>query len=149
VEEGFPNKSDCIQGRGCAVRSFILLWDSDTVCGGKNCMVVKSREDGWTEMREGVLRQSLAHGDKTHMVKFRLQAGVEIPTHEHPHEQTGFLLQGKMIMVIEGEECPLEAGDSWSLRGGVPHGVKVLDECLVLEIFSPVREEYMEEEVRL
>ena len=112
-------------------------------------MVVKSREEGWTEMLDGVHRQNLAHGDKTHMLKFRLQDGVEIPVHEHVHEQTGYLLQGSMVMIIEGEECPLERGDSWSLRGGVPHGARVLEECLVLEVFSPLREEYMDGEVRL
>jgi len=112
-------------------------------------MVAKRREEGWAEMREGVYRQSLAHGDKTHMVKFRLQSGAVIPMHEHPHEQTGYLLQGEMVMIIEGEECPLETGDSWSLRGGVPHGVRVLEECLVLEVFSPLREDYLDGEVRL
>lgn len=112
-------------------------------------MVVKKREEGWTPMKDGIYRQSLAHGDKTHMVKFRLQSGAEIPLHEHEHEQTGYLLQGSMVMIIEGEECPLEAGDSWSLRGGVPHGVRVLEECLVLEVFSPLRDDYLDGEVRL
>ena len=100
-------------------------------------------------MLEGVDRQSLSYGDKTHMVKFRLKMGAVIPTHDHPHEQTGYLLEGKMLMMIEGEECPLEAGDSWSLKGGVVHGVSVLEDCLVLEVFSPVREDYLDEKVRL
>jgi quercetin dioxygenase-like cupin family protein len=112
-------------------------------------MVVKRREEGWIEMRDGIQRQTLAHADKTHMVKFRLEKGAEIPTHEHPHEQTGYLLQGRMIMIIEGEECPLETGDAWSFRSGVPHGVRVLEDCLVLEVFSPVREDYLDVEVRL
>lgn len=112
-------------------------------------MVLKKKEDGWTKMLEGVDRQNPVHGEKTHLLKFRLHKDAVIPIHDHPHEQTGYLLQGKMVMIIEGEECPLESGDSWSLRGGVPHGVKVLEECLVLEVFSPVREEYFDEEIRL
>jgi len=112
-------------------------------------MVVKKREEGWTPMKNGIFRQSLAHGDKTHMVKFRLQSGAEIAVHKHVQENTGYLLQGSMIMIIEGEECPLEAGDSWSIRGGVPHGARVLEECLVLEVFSPLREDYLQAEVRL
>jgi quercetin dioxygenase-like cupin family protein len=123
--------------------------DIDTVKRRKNAMVVKKKEEGWVPMREGIQRQSLAYGDKTHMVMFRLQGGAQIPMHEHPHEQTGYLLQGSMTMIIEGEACPLEAGDSWSLRGGVSHGVNVLEDSLVLEVFSPPREDYQDGEVRL
>jgi quercetin dioxygenase-like cupin family protein len=112
-------------------------------------MVVKKKVNGWTPMLEGVERQNLAHGERTHLLKFRLHKDTVVPMHDHPHEQTGYLLEGKMIMTIKDEECPLESGDSWSLRGGVPHGVKVLEECLVLEVFSPVRREYFDEEIRL
>jgi quercetin dioxygenase-like cupin family protein len=128
---------------------YILILNIETAQEGKAGMVLKKREDGWKKMIEGVERQNLTHGDKIHLLKFRLHKDAVIPIHDHPHEQTGYLLQGKMVMIIEGEECLLESGDSWSLRGGVPHGVKVLEECLVLEVFSPLREEYLDEEIRL
>jgi quercetin dioxygenase-like cupin family protein len=139
----------CHKGNGCAVDLYILLLNIEIAHGGKTGMVLKKREDGWKKMLEGVERQNLVHGDKTHLLKFRLHKDAVIPIHDHPHEQTGYLLQGKMVMIIEDEECRLESGDSWSLRGGVHHGVKVLEECLVLEVFSPVREEYFDEEIRL
>lgn|GEM_PF-1310069 len=143
------SKMACHKGNGCAVDPYILLLNIEIAQGGKTGMVLKKREDGWKKMLEGVERQNLVHGDKTHLLKFRLHKDAVIPIHDHPHEQTGYLLQGKMVMIIEDEECRLESGDSWSLRGGVHHGVKVLEECLVLEVFSPVREEYFDEEIRL
>jgi quercetin dioxygenase-like cupin family protein len=94
-------------------------------------------------MASGVHRQSLAYGERTHLVRFRLEKGAEIPVHEHPHEQTGYLLEGSMVMTIRGRRYALEPGDSWSLRGGVPHGVEVLEECLVFEVFAPVRKDYL------
>jgi quercetin dioxygenase-like cupin family protein len=123
--------------------------DGDTIAlayrrGGKARMVTKAVDGRWVEMLEGVERQNLVHGENTHLIKFRLRGGSTIPMHDHPHEQTGYLLAGRMIMSIEGEEQLLETGDSWSLKGGVSHGVHVIEECLVLEVFSPVREEYFD-----
>ena len=105
-------------------------------------MIVRSNGK-WTKMLEGVERQNLAYGDNTHMLKFRLSRGSNIPMHDHPHEQTGCLLQGKMVMTIGDDEHELEAGDSWSIEGGVSHGVQVQEDCLVIEVFYPVREDYM------
>ena len=106
-------------------------------------MIEKKREEGWVEMSEGVKRQSLVYGDKTHLTKFKLEKSVVIPMHDHPQEQTGYLLEGSMVLTIDGREHTLGPGDSWSIKGGIPHGVQVLEECLVLEVFSPVRQEYI------
>lgn len=107
-------------------------------------MVVKKREDGFLEIFDGIERQNLAYGEHTHMVKFFLQKGKSVPVHTHPHEQTGYLLKGKMLMKIDGEDYELEEGDSWSIKGTVPHGVRLIEDCWVVEIFSPVREDYLD-----
>jgi len=109
---------------------------------GEGAMVAKKRGEGFVEMFDGVKRQSLIWGERTHMVKFLLQKGKEIPLHTHQHEQTGYLLGGRMVMQINGKDYELAEGDSWSIKSMVPHGVRVLDDCTVLEVFSPVREDY-------
>ena len=58
----------------------------------------------------GVAMAPLSHGDKTLMVQFRLDAGAELPLHQHPYEQTGYLLSGRMRMTIGEAVLPVPSG---------------------------------------
>jgi quercetin dioxygenase-like cupin family protein len=107
--------------------------------GGKCTMVVKRHASGIVEMLDGISRQSLAYGERTHLVKFFLQKDKLLPLHTHEHEQTGYLMEGKMVMTIDGKDHTLEPGDCWSIGGNVPHSAKILEDCVVIEVFSPVR----------
>ena len=86
----------------------------------------------------------LVHGEKTLMGEFKLARGAVIPPHSHPHEQTGILIAGKLCLNVDGSKMDADAGDSWCLPGGVEHSVEVLEDSLVIEVFSPVREDYLD-----
>lgn len=104
------------------------------------------RKKGTADRRhllEGVYLSSLVHGDKTLMGQFELAKGAAIPSHAHPHEQTGFLLSGKLRLKCESEVWEVEAGDSWCISGGLEHAVEVLQDATVIEVFSPVREDFL------
>jgi len=108
--------------------------------------VKKSRElDRQTSvpMVDGVRRKNLVYGEKTLMAQFELDRGSHLPLHKHPHEQTGYLLDGKIEMVIEGETYELSSGDAWCISGNVEHEVKVLEDTTLVEVFSPVREDFL------
>ena len=98
---------------------------------------------GYREALDGVQYKTLAWGVRTSLSEFHLDQGAVIPVHDHPHEQTGYLVSGRLEFDIEGERQIAEPGDSWSLAGGVRHGVHVLEDSVVIEVFSPVREEYL------
>ena len=106
-------------------------------------MFTKSHDDGWVKMLDGVYRQTPVYGDKTVLVKVRFDAGVEIPSHSHPHEQTGTLVSGVLEFVIDGEVLRTEPGDTWCIPGGVEHSARALEDAVVIEVFAPVREEYL------
>jgi len=66
-----------------------------------------------------------------------------IPTHSHPHEQGGIVLEGEMEFTIADEVRQVKPGDLYIIPGGVEHSVRVGPQAVrVLDIFSPVREEY-------
>jgi quercetin dioxygenase-like cupin family protein len=66
-----------------------------------------------------------------------------VEEHSHPHEQVGMILQGRATFFIGGEQKTLGPGDMFLVPGHVRHRVVALDEPVrVLDIFSPVREEY-------
>jgi quercetin dioxygenase-like cupin family protein len=63
--------------------------------------------------------------------------------HNHPHEQAGTIISGRLQMTIAGETRWLEPGDTYIIPGGVDHMAVTGDESArVLDIFSPVREAY-------
>jgi quercetin dioxygenase-like cupin family protein len=39
-------------------------------------------------------------------------------------------------------------GDSWNIPMNVTHGAKVLEDSMAIEVFSPLREDYLPKEAR-
>lgn len=93
----------------------------------------------------GVIMRPLAFEEKTLLCEMRLPKDADLPAHSHPYEQTGYLLSGKLNFRIADEWFITEPGDSWSVPENVEHEVKVLEEAVVLELFAPVRPEYLPE----
>ena len=75
----------------------------------------------------------------------RFEPGATVPLHSHPHEQLGIVLEGMQALEVDGvahELWPLEA---YVLPGGVEHSAYCGPEgALVLDVFTPVREDYQE-----
>ena len=82
--------------------------------------------------------------DKMMLSYVELKPGAVVEEHSHPHEQVGYLLEGRARFFIGGEEKVLVKGDRWRIPGGVKHRVIALEEgAKALDIFCPVREEYL------
>ena len=74
-----------------------------------------------------------------------MDEGAVIPLHDHPHEQGGMLLEGKLQFTLGDETRIVEAGAMFIIPPGVPHTVIAIDgPALVLDVFSPIREDYAE-----
>ena len=107
-------------------------------------MIYRNPTGEYKEMIPGIQRKDLVYGRLTHLCEFKLAAGSVIPEHHHPHEQTGILKQGRIRLTIDGNPVELGPGDAWSIPGETPHGVEVLEEALVWEVFSPPRKDFLE-----
>jgi len=94
------------------------------------------------EMLPGVHRRTLTDGDRMMLCEVTLEESAIVPMHTHPHEQTGYLVSGRMRLRIEDEARDLSPGDSWMIPGGVPHEATALGPALIIDVFSPPREEY-------
>ncbi len=106
-------------------------------------MFYKSDDTGYKEPMDGILMKTLVHGERTLLTEFRLTRGRDIPRHSHPHEQTGYLISGRMRFSIGEETHEAKPGDSWCIGGDVEHGAEIIEDSVVIEVFSPVREEYL------
>jgi len=103
----------------------------------------KHSESGYEPALEGIERKTLVFGQQTLMTEFLLKKGSALPRHSHPHEQTGYLVKGRMRLSIGAEEYDARPGDSWCIPGDVEHGAEILEDSVAIEVFSPVREDYL------
>ena len=106
-------------------------------------MFKKSSSGKHTELIEGVHLKTMVYGDQTLLTEVRMDNGAVIPPHKHPHEQTGYLVSGHMDFLVNGEHHIAKPGDSWNIAGDLEHGATALEESVVVEVFSPVREDYL------
>jgi quercetin dioxygenase-like cupin family protein len=90
------------------------------------------------------IRMSVMSGKAVMANWVKIEPGVEVPLHSHPHEQLGCVLEGEITMVIAGEPRTLRPGHAYRIPGNLPHSATAGPAgCLVLDIFSPLREEYV------
>lgn len=94
------------------------------------------------EIFGGAIRGHYAHLDHLTVGEVILQPDTMVPMHRHPHEQITYVIEGRFEFTIGDQTTVLEPGQTALIPGGVPHGGKTLTACRVIDIFSPVREDY-------
>ena len=109
-------------------------------------MFQKHSQTGYTLAVEGIEQKTLVYGEKTLMTEFVLKKGSTLPCHGHPHEQTGYLVNGHIRLSIGTEDYDVKPGDSWCIPSGLENGAKVIEDSVAVEVFSPVREDYLPKE---
>ena len=106
-------------------------------------MFTKKEAIPYKEAAPGISIKTTVYGGKTLMTEFKLEKGSLLPDHSHPHEQTGYLVSGKIILYIGDEKFEALPGDSWCIAPDVSHRADVLEDSVAVEVFSPVREDYL------
>jgi quercetin dioxygenase-like cupin family protein len=110
-------------------------------------MKLITQEQPATLTPEGAERRVLSYGGALMAVEFRFPAGVHAPIHSHPHEQIGYLVSGELELLMEqaGEMTTtlLRAGASYYVPPNVRHGVVTRAPCVLLDCFTPMREEFV------
>lgn len=94
-----------------------------------------------TEVMEGVFLTQLAAGERMSIQHYHIEPGAVVPEHDHHHEQVGFLYEGSLTFVVDGEEIVVSTGESFALESGEPHEVvnRGDDAAKGIDIFSPPR----------
>lgn len=106
-------------------------------------MIVKGESVHNIELGGGVTRRILAAGGKMMAVEVVFKKGAVGAVHTHPHEQIGYVLKGSFELEIEGKREVIKAGDSYYATPNQPHGVVALEDGILLDIFTPQREDFL------
>lgn len=83
------------------------------------------------------------YGEHLMLSHIEMDEGAVIPLHNHPHEQGGIVLEGRMELTIGDEVRVLEKGEMYLIPPNTEHkAVAVGGAATVLDVFSPIREDY-------
>jgi quercetin dioxygenase-like cupin family protein len=94
------------------------------------------------ELFNGTIRGQYVHLEKLTFGEVTLQPGTQLPRHSHPHEQMTYVIEGEFEFTIGTETAVLRSGMVAIVPSGVEHSGRTLTTCRVIDIFSPVREDY-------
>ena len=109
--------------------------------------IVVHKKDALKKVFKGVSLDSLAIGEKSMVAKMNYVKGNFATTHQHPHEQCGYVISGEYRLKVEIPEenidILLHAGDSYAIPGNTPHSFEVIEGGEVVDVFTPQREDYL------
>ncbi len=88
------------------------------------------------------VRRRAIHGEKMTLAEIRLRKGTTVAEHSHEHEQASMVREGRLHFVVAGEEAVLQAGDILLIPPNAPHRVEALEDCVVVDLFSPARDDW-------
>mgnify|MGYP001167359628 CR=1 FL=1 len=87
-------------------------------------------------------RARFVHSDLMTNAYWCVTAGATLPEHSHPHEQVTNIISGRFEMTVDGETQTIEAGAVVVIPSGAKHRARALTDCTIIDIFSPVRDDY-------
>ncbi|MGE0129438.1 MAG: cupin domain-containing protein [Blastocatellales bacterium] len=99
------------------------------------------------DLGEGITRQMIV-GERLMVCRLRFAPHVVTLAHDHPHEQITLVERGRVRFIIGSEERIAQTGDVLHFPPGCWHGATMLDEEVVLiDIFTPLREDFLKQEI--
>jgi quercetin dioxygenase-like cupin family protein len=96
-----------------------------------------------TEVMSDMISRKVVSGAKAMVAQVFLKKGAVVPEHHHESEQIVYILEGSMRFEIEGQEIVVRKGEVLSIPSNVPHRAVALEDTLDLDIFSPIREDWL------
>ena len=105
---------------------------------------VRHHEDAaLIDLGGGTTRRILAYNDALMAVEVGFETGAVGSVHTHPHTQMSYVLSGRFLYSVEGEETELKPGDSIVVPSGLEHGTRCLEAGTLLDVFNPKRDDFL------
>ena len=84
----------------------------------------------------------LVHGETISWAFWEVKEGAEVPQHQHHHEQIMHVVEGRFEFTLDADTQVYLPGDVVVIPSNTPHSGKAITACKLMDVFSPVREEY-------
>jgi quercetin dioxygenase-like cupin family protein len=90
------------------------------------------------------IKGPIAYSEQVMFGYLHIAAGSDLPSHQHPHEQWSHLIQGEFNFTVGSDTYTMKPGMSVHIPGDTPHSGKALSDCIFLDCFHPVREDWIQ-----
>ena len=97
----------------------------------------------WEILGGGLSRKFLGYDNQIMMVKVKFEKGAIGAPHKHFHTQATYCVSGKFEFEIDGEKKVIVAGDGVYIEPNLLHSAVCLEEGILIDTFSPVREDFL------
>lgn len=94
------------------------------------------------KLSDKISRQYI-YASNSMLVKWIFKKGAEIPLHHHVNEQITWITKGKVLVISQQKEFIVKAGEVIVFPPHVPHAFYVLENCIDIDFFTPVREDWI------
>lgn len=111
----------------------------------RNKAFILANEIEWENVGEGIERKILGYDEKVMMVHIRFQKGAIGSLHHHIHHQVSFVESGIFEVTINGNTSILKQGDCFFVHPNLVHSVVALENGTLVDVFTPYREDFVEE----
>lgn len=102
----------------------------------------------WETVNKEILNDKLwrkvVTGEKVMVAQIQLAKDCLVPVHHHESEQISVVSQGVLRFNLEGREVIVRAGEVMIIPSNVPHSVLAVEESASLDIFSPIRHDWLD-----
>jgi len=93
-----------------------------------------------------MISRKIVAGDREMLAQTYLKRGALVPMHTHESEQMTYVLQGALRFLVEGEEIIVREGEVLHIPSGTPHQAEALEDTFELDVFSPIRADWLDVE---
>lgn len=94
------------------------------------------------QLSPGIGRQAL-HTDGLTVARIYLKKGAIVPLHSHVNEQLSYVIEGRLRFDFADRQQVVAAGEMMQISASEPHAVEALEDSLALDVFQPVREDWL------
>jgi quercetin dioxygenase-like cupin family protein len=83
-------------------------------------------------------------GERVTIARFELARGGVVPRHVHENEQVSYIVSGALKFVLDDREIVVRGGELIQIAPNVPHAAEVVEDCVAIDVFSPVRQDWID-----
>ena len=106
-------------------------------------LIVQDEDAPITEPEPGLKRQVLTHSPAMMLVRHQMRQGWCGSAHSHPHEQLVYIVSGCIRVTVGDVSRDVAGGESFIIASNIQHQATALEDSVVLDIFTPTREDYL------
>ncbi len=90
-----------------------------------------------------MISQKIVAGEREMLAQIYLKRGALVPMHSHESEQMTYILQGALKVVVGGEVVTVREGEVLHVPSWISHQAEALEDTFELDVFSPVRQDWL------